>query len=1169
MAEKLTPQQLQAVEDRGGKLLVSAAAGSGKTKVLVDRLMKYITDPHDPANIDEFLMITYTKAAAAELRGKIAAKLSERIADDPSNRHLQQQLQRLYLTKISTVHAFCGDILREYAYRLNLPGDFRVADENECAEIRIAVVNRILEDAYDHAGQNPDFCAFVDSQGLGRDDRQVPEIVLKVYDSARCHLDPNRWLEKCVALVDVETLEDASETVFGAFLIQRLHQWLDLQISAMDQCAVQAAASEGMEKPAALLADTVYQLQALRRCSTWDAIAAHPGVDFGTLRFGKACTDEALIQRIKAVREHCKKGLARELRPFADPSQQVLRDLQQCAAAARGMVQLVEQFGREYDKVKRSRRILDFGDLEHRMLDLLLGKSRGNLSAAAVEIGQRFREIMVDEYQDSNQVQDAIYGALSQKRQNLFMVGDVKQSIYQFRLADPGIFLEKYASYVPADEAQPGQGRKVMLSRNFRSSGGVLAAANDVFRLCMCPEVGGLYYGDEEALYEGIPHISLGAPETELLCIDVQEDTYAEEANVVARRIQKMLEDGECVRDGDALRPVKPEDIVILMRSPGSTGVHFQRALERAGIRCATGGGEDLLQTEEIAALRSLLQAIHNPRLDIPLVAAMASPIFGFTADELAQIRAGNTACSVYESLTQCPMEKVQDFLAVLQKLRHASRKHSLTGLLEQIFLLTGMDELYAAMDHGDLRSSHLQTFFTLAAQFESGGNGELGRFLEYLTNMEDKGLITTAEQSASDAVSIMSIHKSKGLEFPVVFLCCLSRSFNTESQRANVLCHKELGLGLSAVDTQKRIRYPSIAKRAIAAQFSAESISEDLRVLYVAMTRPKDRLIMTYASDRLDKDLTEMVDRMEIGGLRPLIREAVCPGEWVLLTALQRTEAGALFALGGYPQHTTLGNHPWKIQVVQAGEQVIGTADSTELVHTMPEGVVEQIRYGLACRYAYQAATVAPSKQTATQRKGRVKDQEIAEDTRPEPTPQRKWRKPGFAPEESRGKLYGTAVHAVMQYMDYRACCDEKSIAKELERLVEQCYILPEQAQMICPATLAAFFASPLGQKLRAGEVVREFKFSLLVDGGDYDPALEGEKILLQGVVDCALIEEDGITVLDYKTDYVTDETLDATVARYRPQVEAYAQAMEKIYCRKVKTSALYFFHLNRLVEL
>ena len=1166
MAEKLTPQQRQAVENRGGRLLVSAAAGSGKTKVLVDRLMSYIMDPEHPANMDDFLLITYTKAAAAELRGKIASKLTEHIANGTGGRHLQRQLQRLYLTKISTVHAFCGDILREYACEANIPRDFRVGDENECAELRIAVVEQLLEQAYEKETAQSSFFAFVDSQGLGRNDSLVPEIILKVYDSAKCHLDPGKWLSQCLQLLDTEQITDASETMFGQFLIGRLHRWLDLQIEAFSQCVSMAENAEKYQKVAENLSATLYDLKRLRNCRLWDEVVAGGDVEFGRLVMPRNAPDGVLGERIKAVRNSCKAGLARQLRPFANPSGQVLADLSSCREAAVGLVDLVKAFDEAYTKAKTSRRILDFSDLEHKMLDLLRGKSRSVPTLLAREIGSRFREIMVDEYQDSNEVQDAIYSALSDRRNNLFMVGDVKQSIYQFRLADPGIFLEKYGAFAPADQAQSGQDRKVVLSRNFRSGGGVLAAANDVFRTCMTPEVGGLYYGADEALYEGIEHIPLGSPEAELYCIDVQEESYPEEAAFVAEKIRTMLDEGTPVRDGDALRPVRPEDIVLLLRSPNSCGYHFQRALERVGIRC-NSGGTDLLQTEEIADLRCLLQAVHNPRLDIPLIGALASPIFGFTADDLAFIRSKNKYCSVYESLQQADTEKSRQFLQVLQTLRQAMREHSLTGLLEEIWIRTAMDDIYAAMENGKVRRENLQTFFQLAAEFESGGSGDLGRFLEYLDNMEEKGLLTTGDASGTGAVTIMSIHKSKGLEFPVVFLCSLHREFNTESQRANVLCHKEMGLGLSVIDRQQRVRYPSLAKRAIAAQMGCDGVSEEMRVLYVAMTRPKDRLIMTYASKFLQKELSEMVNRMHIGGNELLIREAVCPGEWILLTALQRSEAGELFALGGYPEKVTPGTPAWKIQVVQAP-----ALSDTKQVEAQSEAVtpalLQRIALGISFDYAHTVATGQPSKQTATQRKGREKDREAAEHT--PALSARVWREPRFRAPEQKGTEYGNAIHAVMQYVDYNACGDVSGIRREVQRLIRQQYITPEQGEMADCGKIAAFFATDIGKMLRAGaECVREFKFSILDEGIHYHPKLDAEQVLLQGVVDCALIEPDGITIIDFKTDYVTEETLPAVIQRYRPQVETYASAMERIYQKKIKAALLYFFRLDRFEAL
>ena len=1169
MAEKLTPQQRQAVEDRGGRLLVSAAAGSGKTKVLVDRLLKYLNDPVSPANLDDFLIITYTKAAASELRGKIAAKLTERIAAEPENRHLQQQMQRLFLTKISTVHGFCGDLLREFAYKLDLSADFRVADENECRELRETVLSELLDRAYESAGEDSDFRAFVDTQGLGRTDKLVAEIILKVYDSARCHLDPEHWLDCCLRDAEVEDVTDVAETVWGRYIVDDLLSYLDGQIAVMGKCCELAEAADGMQKPAVVLRDTLHQLQHLRDAATWDEIIARKNIDYGRLTFPRKGIDADLAERIKACRTACKKGLEKRMRTFSDDSGQILTDLSQSAAGARGLIALVRQFGVDYDRAKRSRRCVDFSDLEHKTLDLLLGSTRSGPTAASREIAQRFREIMVDEYQDSNGVQDAIFMALTAQRQNCFMVGDVKQSIYQFRLADPGIFLKKYHDYIHAEKAQTGEGRKIMLNANFRSGGEVISAVNDVFTDCMSPEVGGLVYGEDEMLREGIPHIPLPDAAIELYGIDVQEDTYEEESGFVAQRIQELLDGKHFVRNGEALRPIREEDIVILLRSPGSIAGHFQQALESRGIRCSTGGGNDLLQTQEIGVLRALLQTIANPQQDIPLLAALASPLFTFSADELAAFRGKNKRGSIYDALRADDSPKAAAFLEMLALLRREARMNTIAQLVEKIFTETRMDSIYAAMDGGEGNAANLQAFYQLAADFEVTSRRELGQFLEHLDALEEKGLMTTAE-AAGGCVTIMSIHKSKGLEFPVVFLCGLGREFNRESLRAQVLCDKELGLGLSVADAVNRIRYPAISKRAIVAKTATESLSEEMRVLYVAMTRPKDRLVMTYASRNLQGDLQNLALRYDIGGALQLTRDAGRPGEWVLLSALQRTEAGAFHALGGRPAQTRVSEIPWRIEVVQAGETTGRMVQSEAEEKHLPEETILRLKQALEFRYGHTAATMAPSKMTATQRKGRIKDQEAAEYTDESRVIHRSWRKPSFMGAGIQGKTYGSAIHAVMQYIQYENCADEAGVDAEIQRLIEQRFITEEAASVADRKKIAAFFATPVGRKLREGTpYVREFKFSVLDDGSRYGEGLEGEQVLLQGVVDCAMIEEDGITVLDFKTDYVTEETIPELVERYRLQVQTYADAMARIYRKPVKASMLYFFRLNQFVSV
>ncbi len=1171
MAENLTPQQRTAVTDRGGKLLVSAAAGSGKTKVLVDRLLSYILDPVSPANIDDFLIITYTKAAASELRGKIAGKLSEHIAAEPENRHLQRQMQKLYLTKISTVHAFCTDLIREYAYALDVSADFRVSDERESLELQIKALDQVLEEAYETIGTDADFEAFVNTQGFGRDDRQVPETILKVFNSARCHLNPQQWLDWCIQICEPGNISDVGQTDSGKYLLEQLRDYTNYHINSLNACANKGCTVDGFEKPVALFQDIIVQLERLVNSETWDATVQNSLIDYGRLTFPRKCSDPELAEKFKAVRNACKKGLEKKLRSFQDMSFQVIADMRVTASATRGMISLVEKFTVAYDKLKKSRRVLDFSDLEHKTLDLLIGKKRGGSTALAKEIGSRFREVMVDEYQDSNAVQDAIFSALTECRQNCFMVGDVKQSIYQFRLADPTIFLSKYNSYVRAGQANSGEGRKVMLSSNFRSASAVIEAVNYVFSTCMSPKVGGLHYGDDEALSEGLPHTQIDEPEVELHGICVQEDTYAEEAEFTAQRIRQLLDNQQLVRGKNgSLRPVTEEDIVILLRSPGSVGGEFAYALAQKGLCCAADAVVDLLQTEEISVLRSLLQVVSNPLQDIPLLAVLSSRVFAFTADELAALRAGNRGSDIYTALQKSSDTKVCDFLSILTDIRNEARICDLSHLLEYVFAKTRLDSIYAAMPNGNEKVENLHAFCQIAAECLHSRGFDLSRFLEYLDAMDEHGLSPVSDTTPKGVIRIMSIHKSKGLEFPVVFLCGLSRSFNRESINATVLCDRELGLGLSCVDTVNRVRYPSAAKRAISGKILADSLSEEMRVLYVAMTRARDRLIMTYASASLENEISDLTARMDLSETELLAADADCPGKWVLLSALRRSEAGALFALGGRPEHIQVSQRPWLIQTHHDILCSDAPALEESAVNNLDKSVPMQMARSLVFDYPFTVATKTPSKQTATQLKGRYKDQEIAENALPPKKLSSNWRKPSFVSDRTSGKVYGTAIHAVMQFIDYQKCVSKEGIVSELDRLVEVGYISKEQREYADADKLAAFFLSDIGRKIsKANNILREFKFTILDDGKLCKVDAENEKILLQGVVDCAVVDDDGIIVLDFKTDRVSDTTVEAAAGAYRPQVDAYADALSRIYELPVKEKWLYFFHIDRFISL
>lgn len=1169
MSEKLTPQQKMAVENRGGNLLVSAAAGSGKTKVLVDRLMSYLTDPIDPANIDDFLIITYTKAAAAELRTKISDKLSAYIAQHPENRHMQQQIRHLHLAKISTVHSFCADILREYAYRLDISADFRIAEENECQEMMYHCLQELLDEAYTQNLDDEAFRCFVDTQGLGRDDRQIPEIILQIHSSALCHLSPDSWYDWCLASAKVAGLSDVGETVWGSYLIHDLKEYLKMQIEALENCIFSASNVPGMEKPVTLLSATVADLRSLKECDTWDKIVNHPEIEYGTLSFKKNVKGTQLAEQIKAIRKNCKDGLAKKLRSFSDSSEIVLQHLQTAAIAAEGLINLAKNFGERYAKIKRNRRVLDFSDVEQKTLDLLLGKSRSNLTTAAEEVGSRFREIMVDEYQDSNEVQDAIFSALTQKRQNCFMVGDVKQSIYQFRLADPDIFLRKYDTFAPAETAQTGEGRKVLLSSNFRSSAGVISAVNDVFTTCMSRKVGGLEYGEEEMLREGIPHIPINDKEVSLYAIDVKEDTYQEESTFVAQKIQSLLDGSHLIREGDSLRPITADDIVILLRSPGSVGGEFRYALESIGIPCTMGSDLDLLETEEIQTLRSILQTISNPLQDIPLLASLTSPLFGFSADDLAKIRANNRYVSFYKALEEKHSEKTDAFIKLLTELRYDARLLTVTELIQQIFLKTDMQSIYGAMECGERKLENLQSFYQIAADYESNGRKDLSYFLDQLSAMEETGLRISGSVPTG-AVRIMSIHKSKGLEFPVVFLCGLSRSFNMADIQKQVLCHKKLGLGLTFTNAAQRVRFPTIAKRAIATKISEETISEELRVLYVALTRARDRLIMTYAGSKLEDRIKDIAYRLDYSPKQLLMSHVSCPGTWILASALHRTEAGELFHIGDRPEHVFVSDFPWDIHVVNAEPISIAEETHDTSVPEISSEIIEKIRTGLSFKYPYTAAVQIPSKLTATQLKGRIKDQEAAEftvDTQKRPFD---FRAPSKQNHHNRGTEYGNALHSVMQYLNFSCCYSVEAIHNDIERMVTTGLITQGQAEIIDVVKIFSFFQTELGKKLRnSTEILREFKFSILVNADTYYSGVQDDQILLQGVVDCALIEDCGITIIDFKSDFISDHNLQDKVIQYTEQVRTYAKALSRIYQKPIIAAYLYFFSSGQLISV
>lgn len=1164
MAEyMLTPQQRAVVENRGGALLVSAAAGSGKTMVLIDRVFRRVTE--EQANLDDFLLITFTQAAASELRGKLVEQLSKRLAECPNDRHLQKQMNRVYLAQISTVHAFCGTLLREYAHEIDLPADFRTCDEQEAAALRERAMQETLEEAY--VSDDSQLRAALDMLGAGRTDAGLPDVILKVYSELQCSCNPQARLQELRETLDFSACSDVGQTVWGAYLLQELRDGAENCAELLENARRLAAQDESLAPYLLNFAEDLDLLQRLQEVQTWEEVRSFPQ-DFTRLRAVKKCTDDMLQARVKKLREQVKEITKKLLKRFTVPSAEALRDLSACADALLGLLLLTERFSEAYRRLKLRRHVLDFNDLEHDTLRLLTDRS-GVPTAAAREISKRYTEIMVDEYQDTNAVQDTIFHAVSRQGENLFFVGDIKQSIYRFRRADPTIFLHKYCDFADYTAAKDGEPRKVLLSVNFRSRPEILEAANDVFRLTMNERVGGLRYGEAEALRslpKELPPMDSAA--VELHCIDAESAAKQPqvrreeiEAEFVARRIAEMLR-GETIPDGVGLRPIRAGDITILMRSLTGKAEIYMQALRRYGIRSVCGS-ENIFETEEIRLVTALLQVLDNPHQDIPLLTVLLSPIFGFSANTLARIRAQARNGDIYDAL--CESQMAEDFLDALTALRDFAQTSTLRELLDTLDERLFLRPIFSAMEGGAQRVDNLETFFSLADGFENERRHGLAAFLRYLDALREKGM--AAEAAASpDAVRLMTIHKSKGLEFPVVFLADLGKKFNQEDAKAAVLTDAALGIAASVYDAEHRLVYPTVARQAIADRLRRENLSEEMRLLYVAMTRPKYRLVMTYCIGRLEAVLSKYAQSLTLPLAQATVESAQRMGDWVLMTALTRTEAGALFAVAGNPECGSVSEYPWRI-TYQSGGDFFSDAQAEQ---TQTQSAEAPWLAPALLQYAHKAATEAPSKLTATQLKGRTLDEEISEQTVHMPIP--RFTEPQF----SIGKRpltaaeRGTAIHLAMQYLRYENCTTLAGIVWELERLVEEKFLTQQQGEAVSAEKLLAFFSSDVGKRaLSAKQLVREFKFSVLQDASLLGQELAGEQVLLQGVTDCCIVERDGLTILDFKSDRVAAGEEAARGEYYRGQLDAYSMALSRIFELPVKERILYFFATDTAITI
>ncbi len=1173
-----TPQQYDVIHNRGGNLLVSAAAGAGKTTVLVDRILSRILD--EGQDISRFLIITFTNDAAAQLRSRISRRIAQRLEEDPDNESLLRQARLVHTAQISTVHAFCGELLKDCAAEANLPPDFRIADENECSVLQASAMQQVLEEVYEKAPEDPGLTALLNLIP----ERELEKTLLKVHASLQSHTWPEQWAQECLEQLQAEGVTDISETIWGGSLMQSTREKTRHLLRRLDEAILRSADDPAVcMKCSPVLKSDRKRLQQIAEASdSWTDLAELKGS--GELSPWMRWTSpprsagENAVQlgrSLKDTRDQLKKdtqGLVGEI--SSEPSDEALEDVRRTVPAVRSLFAVTRRFAEVYGEKKLREGVLDFSDLEHGAVNLLLDPVTKEPTRTAKTVAGRYAEILVDEYQDTNEVQEAIFNAISDGT-NLFMVGDVKQSIYGFRLADPTIFLRQAQKSRPHTEAAPGEPRRISLTCNFRSRPGILDAVNTVMRTCMSPEAGEVEYTDEEALIPGRVG-ELGFPPLAAPCVELDvlmtskedgEDSGVSdwEPRYVAERIRDMIGREYVYDDREGrMRPVRAGDISIIMRAANRSGGAYAEALAGVNIPSRFLFTGDLLQTDEILTMISFLQILDSPLQDIPLAGVLTSPLFQFTPEDMAQVRLCGQGPFLRALRSAAgSMPKAEQFLDVYDQLKILTGAVKPSELYYAVLEKTSAPAIYRCCPNGEQREANLYEFGAVITDFENQGGKGLRQLLSWLRILPEGKLPQAAVGTGSDAVTITTVHGSKGLEYPVVFLPDLSRKFNRMSSMERVLMDRTMGAGVCVYEPEGRYIYPGVAYQAIQKNIDRVSKSEELRILYVAMTRAQHRLVMTCTCtekklEQLAKSARSPMDPADV--LR-----CTCPGDWILSTALTLPESDPLWQeMHGGPgvvQRQT--GEPWRIRVEHpvppAADQDDAQEPDPDTFFPAPDR--EQLRRQLTFQYAYGDAsrTRASVSPTGLGKVGGL----------PRISFQQYGAKSASAAEK------GTAAHLFMRYADFQLCASRRDgVDREIERMVKGGFLLKEDVSAINVPMLRRFFASPLGQRMAQydpASMHREFSFAVQFPACDVLPdTASADPVTINGIVDCYVETPDGIVFFDYKTDRVRDDAdVSSRVKKYTPQLTIYAKALEAICGRPVKEKFLIFLQTGQAVPV
>lgn len=1189
MGMTFTRDQQRVIDARERNLLVSAAAGSGKTAVLVERILSRITDKTAPVDIDELLIVTFTEAAASEMRERIGTAIEKQLEQNPGDAHLARQQTLLYNARITTIHSFCLFVIRNYFHRIGLEPDFRVGEEGEFKLLRGDVLKDVLEEYYQEG--KPEFLRLAETLDTGKSDEKLKKTILTLYDYAMSAPWPKEWLWDCLAPYEVRTMEEFEELPVGKALLGYLKAVTGQWAGRIRLAAELSGEPDGPGVYQEQLCEEAKMLEVFGGLHTFGEYAKAMGsISFKNLPAARKFQgDMGKKRQIQTLRKSVKDSRDRLTEQyFRFSPEEMVSQLLDNRELVHTLIQVTIGFMEAYSRKKREKNLLDFSDMEHFALEILVDDNTKEPTQTALELRGQFAETMVDEYQDSNYVQETILNAVS-REVNRFMVGDVKQSIYRFRMARPELFMEKYGTYTTEDS----KCQKIDLSMNFRSRGEVLDTVNDIFYPIMGKDLGNVEYDKAAALYQGM---TFPEPEeqklfqTEVLLSDPgdwpEEEREQLEAVIIAHKIKELL-DCQQVTDKETgrLRAMEYRDVVILVRSLSGNGQQMTEVLKSHGIPAIATSGTGYFGAVEVKTVLNFIRLLDNPRQDIPMTAALTSAMGGVTSEELAKIRIQFPEIPFYQSVLaygeegkeEALREKVKRFLQLLTTFRGRVNDTPIHELLYQVMEESGYLHYVHALPGGNVRRANLEMLIERAIAYEKTSYRGLFSFIRYINQLQkyqvDYG--EAEEESAENAVRIMTIHKSKGLEFPVVFVAGMGKEMNRKDAQGSMVLHAKYGIGLDVTDLKRRVRIPSLSRRVLGGQTELESAGEELRVLYVALTRAKEKLILTgalkKAQERLEGYALEQWD--DQGHMEFLTRlSAKCYWDWVLPPLIKKQYPIRLISYG------ELGAGEVREAILQgwSREQIL------EEVHSPAQSVKEEaeaIEERLSYCYPYEGERSLKTKLSVSELKHRAMDrlrQEesdtsyIFEEPPVIPYVPEFMAEEGTKLQENTGALRGTAMHRVLECLDFSK--DADTLEEQIQEMVDKGRLGQDQKELVSVPQLGQFLHSPLAMRMlkaaRLGKLYKEKPFVMGKKARELEPETGGEAmVLIQGIIDAFFEEEGELVLVDYKTDAV--KTGQELALRYQAQMDLYREALERATGKKVKEKLLYSFKLHEVIAV